>query len=182
MPDGLSWRITHTKSATGKSIGQSIAACLTSPESGNWMASIWQGASCGTRENHGAARITSKNEVSRRSRTPFWTDRKLSRRSSKELAETAIQALHDYPLETITPDRGSEFRYHDRVTEGGRRVVLLFAAAPPVAVEDKREYCHMLKGQGAERTSRPSGNYQQDGLRADCGYRPALCGNLQDQL
>lgn len=44
--------------------------------------------------------------------------RKLSRRSSRELAEAAIQALQDHPLETITPDRGTEFRYHERVTEG----------------------------------------------------------------
>lgn len=44
--------------------------------------------------------------------------RKLSRRSSKELANTAIQALQDQPLETITPDRGSEFRYHEEVTKG----------------------------------------------------------------
>ena len=54
--------------------------------------------------------------VDRRSRLLIC--RKLSRRSSKELAETAIQALQDHPLETITPDRGSEFRCHERVTEG----------------------------------------------------------------
>ena len=34
------------------------------------------------------------------------------------MAETAIQALQNHPLETITPDRGTEFRYHERVTEG----------------------------------------------------------------
>lgn len=54
--------------------------------------------------------------VDRRSRLLIC--RKLSRRSSKELAETAIQALQDHPLETITPDRGAEFRYHERVTKG----------------------------------------------------------------
>lgn len=54
--------------------------------------------------------------VDRRSRLLIC--RKLSRRSSKELAEAAIQALQDHPLETITPDRGTEFRYHERVTEG----------------------------------------------------------------
>ena len=43
------------------------------------------------------------------------------------MAETAIQALHDYPLETITPDRGSEFRYHDRVTEGVGGVQFYFS-------------------------------------------------------
>lgn len=36
-------------------------------------------------------------------------------------------ALQGQPVETITPDRGSEFRYHARVTEGLDGVPFYFA-------------------------------------------------------
>lgn len=53
--------------------------------------------------------------------------RKLSRRSSKELAETMVTALQGQPVESITPDQGTEFRCHAQITEGLNGVKFYFA-------------------------------------------------------
>lgn len=63
--------------------------------------------------------------VDRRSR--LLVCRKLSRRSGKELAKVVTAVLQGQPVETITPDRGSEFRYHAQVTEGLNGVQFYFA-------------------------------------------------------
>lgn len=83
---------------------------------GDWEADTVLG------QNSGACLLTL---VDRRSR--LLVCRKLSRRSSKELAKTAITALQGQPVETITPDRGSEFRYHAQITEGLGGVQFYFA-------------------------------------------------------
>lgn len=83
---------------------------------GDWEADTVLG------QNSGACLLTL---VDRKSRLLIC--RKLSRRSSKELAQTAITALQGQPAETITPDRGSEFRYHAQITEGLGGVQFYFA-------------------------------------------------------
>ena len=53
--------------------------------------------------------------------------RKLNQKSSKELAAVVTAALQGHPVETITPDRGSEFLCHEQITERLGGVQFYFA-------------------------------------------------------
>lgn len=83
---------------------------------GDWEADTVMGKSSG------ACLLTL---VDRKSR--FLICRKMSRKSSRELAGCMAAALRFQPAETITPDHGSEFRYHAQVTERLDGVQFYFA-------------------------------------------------------
>lgn len=63
--------------------------------------------------------------VDRRSR--YLICRRLERKGSEEVAQETVKVLWGQPIQTITSDRGSEFRHHTFVTQALGQVQFYFA-------------------------------------------------------